>query len=50
LSRKRTDMVSSKWKNYFMNTFFKGSWGKRRELPEFKIESFSKLWKSKNAK
>jgi len=50
LSRKRTDMVSGKWKNYFMNTFFKASWGKRRELPEFKIESFSKIWKSKNAK
>lgn len=50
LSRKKTDMISGKWKNIFMNTFFKSSWGKRRELPEFKIESFSKLWKAKNAK
>jgi L-lactate dehydrogenase complex protein LldF len=50
LSRKKTDMISGKWKNIFMNTFFKGSWGKRRELPEFKVESFSKLWKTKNAK
>lgn len=50
LSRKKTDMINGKWKNIFMNTFFKGTWGKRRELPEFKIESFSKLWKTKNAK
>lgn len=50
LSRKKTDMISHKWKNFFMNTFFKSAWGKRRSLPEFKQESFSKSWKNKNTK
>ncbi len=49
LSRKKTDMISPKWKNFFMNTFFKSAWGNNRTLPEFKKESFSKQWKNKNA-
>lgn len=50
MSRKLTDMVGGQWKNKFMNMFFKGSWGKRRELPSFEQKSFSQQWKEKNAK
>lgn len=50
MSRKLTDMVNGNWKNKFMNMFFKGSWGKRRELPSFEQKSFSEQWKEKNAK
>jgi L-lactate dehydrogenase complex protein LldF len=50
MSRKLTDMVGGKWKNKFMNMFFKGSWGKRRELPSFEQKSFSEQWKEKNTK
>lgn len=50
MSRKLIDMVGGKMKNSFMNVFFKGSWGKRRELPSFEQKSFSKQWKEKNAK
>lgn len=50
LSRKLTDMIGGQWKNKFMKMFFKGSWGKRRELPSFEQKSFSQSWKEKNAK
>lgn len=50
LSRKLTDMVGGQWKNKFMKMFFKGSWGKRRELPSFEQKSFSEQYKEKNAK
>ncbi len=50
MSRKLIDMIGGQWKNNFMKMFFKGSWGKRRELPSFEQKSFSKQWKDKNAK
>ena len=51
VSRKLIDMVGGEWKNKFMKMFFKGSWGKRRELPSFEQKSFSQQWKEKhNAK
>lgn len=50
LSRRLTDMVGGQWKNKFMKMFFKGSWGKHRELPSFEQKSFSEQYKEKNAK
>ncbi|HCN83475.1 MAG TPA: iron-sulfur cluster-binding protein [Sphingobacteriaceae bacterium] len=47
LKRKTMDMFSGGWKNRFLKTFFKKSWGKHRELPEVEKESFSKMWQKK---
>lgn len=47
MTRKMMDMLSGKWKNIILKSFFKKSWGTHRELPEVAEKSFSKLWKEK---
>lgn len=41
------DRVGGKFKNTIARLFFKNTWGKRRELPEFPEKSFSEQWKEK---
>lgn len=48
LKRKTMDMFGGGWKNRFMKTFFKKSWGNHRELPEVQKESFSKMWEKRD--
>lgn len=50
MKRKWMDMVGGKWKNILMKTFFRKSWGTKRELPEVAKESFSKQWKERMGK
>ncbi len=45
LKRKTMDMFGGKFKNLMLQTFFKKSWGKHRELPKVAEKSFSKQWK-----
>lgn len=45
LRRSWIDYVGGKFKNILLKTFFKGSWGKNRELPSVAPKSFSKQWK-----
>jgi L-lactate dehydrogenase complex protein LldF len=44
MKRSMMDMFGGRWKNRFMRTFFKKSWGQHRALPEVEKQSFSKLW------
>lgn len=46
--RSLVDKVGGKTKNWFMKTFFKKSWGKRRALPTIANKSFSQQWKENN--
>ena len=48
LKRSFMDMVGGKMKNFLMRSFFKGAWGKHRELPEVAPKSFSKQWRQEN--
>lgn len=48
MKRTMMDMIGGRWKNLFMRTFFKKSWGKHRDLPELSKDSFNKQW-GKNA-
>ncbi len=41
------DKFSGKWKSFMINKLFSGTWGKRRNLPEFGQKSFTQLWKEK---
>ncbi|MEH6308864.1 LutB/LldF family L-lactate oxidation iron-sulfur protein [Olivibacter sp. CPCC 100613] len=43
--RKWLDLLSGKWKNFFLNKFFTKAWGTKRTLPSVASESFSKKWK-----
>lgn len=47
LNRSLMDMFGGKFKNAFIKTFFKKTWGPRRELPEIQPKSFRKLWREK---
>jgi len=47
LKRNLTDFFGGKMKNYLMRTFFKGSWGHLRDMPEVAEKSFSKQWKER---
>ncbi len=46
LNRKLLDFAGGRTKNLAINSFFKGAWGPRRELPVIAKKSFSKLWKN----
>jgi L-lactate dehydrogenase complex protein LldF len=48
LSRKLTDYVGGKTKNWLLKTIFKKSWGKYRDVPVVAEKSFSKQWKERN--
>jgi L-lactate dehydrogenase complex protein LldF len=48
LKRSMMDMFSGKWKNFFLKTFFKKSWGKYRSMPTIASKSFSKMWQDLN--
>lgn len=48
LKRKFMDFVSGRWKNIFLKTFFKKTWGTRRKLPVVNKKSFSQQWQEKN--
>lgn len=50
LKRSWMDMFSGKWKNIFLKTFFKKSWGKFRTMPKIAPQSFSKQWQEQNDK
>jgi len=50
LSRKLMDFAGAKIKNFMLGKLFKGSWGKRRDLPEVKPKSFARLWYERNGK
>ncbi|QJD96473.1 lactate utilization protein [Mucilaginibacter robiniae] len=43
-SRKLTDFLGTGIKNFFLKTFFKDSWGQRRELPQVAEKSFAQRW------
>lgn len=45
LSRKLMNGISGKWKAWFLKTFFRRAWGKRRELPPIAPKSFNEIWK-----
>ncbi len=47
LNRWMMDFFGAKTKNFFMNKFFKSTWGSHRELPEIKPKSFNQLWKER---
>ena len=44
LKRSLMDLTSGKWKNFFLKTFFKKSWGTHRKMPVVESQSFSKQW------
>jgi L-lactate dehydrogenase complex protein LldF len=44
LSRKLTDFLGGKVKNFFLRTFFKKSWGNYREIPQVAEKSFAQRW------
>jgi L-lactate dehydrogenase complex protein LldF len=46
-NRKMVDFFGGKFKNFFLKTFFKKSWGKHRSLPTVADKSFSKQWTEK---
>jgi L-lactate dehydrogenase complex protein LldF len=50
LKRSLTDFFGGKIKNWMMRTFFKKSWGDRRDMPEVAPKSFSQEWKDRNKK
>ena len=45
LSRKLMNGINGKWKSWFLKTFFRRAWGKRRELPPIAPKSFNEIWK-----
>ncbi len=48
LSRKLTDYLGGKSKNFLLKFLFKNTWGHFREMPEVAPKSFSQQWKEKN--
>ncbi|MBC8051529.1 MAG: iron-sulfur cluster-binding protein [Sphingobacteriaceae bacterium] len=48
LKRSFMDFVGGKWKNFFLKTFFKKSWGSHREMPSVSNKSFSKQWEERS--
>ena len=48
LKRKFMDFVSGRWKNIFLKTFFKKTWGAHRKLPVVDKKSFSQQWQERN--
>ena len=49
-SRTLTDFFGGKWKNFFMQMFFKKTWGHYREMPKVADKSFATLWKERQKK
>lgn len=47
-SRKLTDYLNGKTKNFLLKFFFKHTWGHLREMPEIAQKSFSQQWQEKN--
>lgn len=47
LSRRRMNRGGSKAKNFLMKTFFKSSWGEKRNLPVLPEKSFNELFREK---
>lgn len=45
LDRKLMNKGGSGVKNFFLNTFFKSAWGKRREMPKLAPKSFNQQWR-----
>jgi len=41
------DFFSGKTKNFFLQNFFKKTWGKHRELPKLAEKSFAKQWRER---
>ena len=48
MKRNTMDYFNGSWKNWFLKTFFRKSWGSHRELPKVAPKSFSKQWQEKN--
>jgi len=48
LKRKLMDFFGGKSKNFFLKTFFKNSWGSRRDMPAVENKSFSRQWQEKS--
>jgi L-lactate dehydrogenase complex protein LldF len=49
-NRTLMNLANGSIKEFMVNTLFKGTWGKRRELPHFPKKSFNEQWKEKNKK
>ena len=47
LKRNLTDFFGGKAKNFFMQRFFKSSWGHFKDMPNVAQKSFSQLWKER---
>ncbi|MGI4730096.1 MAG: LutB/LldF family L-lactate oxidation iron-sulfur protein [Janthinobacterium lividum] len=47
-SRKLTDYLNGKTKNFLLKFLFKHTWGHLREMPEIAQKSFSQQWQEKN--
>lgn len=50
VKRSLMDIISGTVKNFFLKTFIKGTWGSRRNVPEFSSKSFSEQWKKNKQK
>ena len=48
LSRKLTDFLNGRAKNFLLKRFFKKSWGHFRAMPKVAGKSFSVLWKEQH--
>jgi L-lactate dehydrogenase complex protein LldF len=48
MRRKAMNAGGNSLKNKALRTFFRKSWGPRRELPVFREKSFNKQWREKN--
>lgn len=48
MSRKLTDFLGGRGKNWLLKTFFRKTWGHFRQMPKVAEKSFSKLWQEKN--
>jgi len=49
LNRWMIDFFGAKTKNFFLNKFFKTTWGPRRDLPVVKSKSFRQLWSERQS-
>ncbi len=48
LSRKRTDLFGGNFKNFFLNLFFRRTWGHYRNMPKAAEKSFAQQWQDEH--
>ncbi len=50
LKRKKMDLFSTGFKNFFISMFMGSAWGTKRNLPKIANKSFNQLWMEKQSK